>query len=100
MALPNQYIIIDDYAATAGVAAGSTSAAASGQLLFGPFTAPSASAAITVAHLVASIRQAPVRVVNPYGGIPAAGTTAIAPTLVQGAPANVALTAVPSGILF
>jgi len=100
MALPNTYIIVDDYAATAGNQAGQGSASGSGQPLFPEFTAPSAGAAIQLAHIIASCRQSPVRVFAKFGGLPAAGTTPIAATLVQGAAANVALTNVPSGITF
>jgi hypothetical protein len=83
----NQYYVIDDYAFNSGGGGGG-----SGQPLGPTYIAPSAAAAITVAHLLASILQRPVRLVA-LGGTPPW-------TLVQGAAANVALTAVPSGISF
>lgn len=94
MSLPNVYFCIDDYTNSAGQA-GTPGAGSSGQPLTDEFTAPSAAAAIQVAHLFASVYQRPLRIVNKFAG-PTNGPW----TLVQGAPANVALTVVPSGVSF
>lgn len=88
------YVCLDDYGATANTAAsGALTAGGSGQQLVAEFTASSAANAIQVAHILASALQRPLRLANKYS--PAAGTPPW--TLVQGAPANVALTVVPSG---
>ncbi len=84
----NRYRIIDDTGVAAGAGSGS------GQPIFPDFTADNAStdlAAKTVAHILATCRQAAVRVVNldsPAGPY----------TKVIGALATVALTSVPSGV--
>lgn len=91
----NVYFCEDDTAATANtLATGALTAGGSGAQIGPEFTAPSATNAIQVAHLLASIFQRPVRLVNKYS--PASGTPPW--TLVQGAAANVALTSVPSGV--
>ena len=92
MAAPNVYYCIDDSGLTSGSPAANTGAG-SGQPLTGEWTAPSGTAAVTMAHIFASVMQRPVRVVQKYGGTPPW-------TLVVGAPANVALTSVPSGAGF
>lgn len=93
----NVYFIEDDTAATANtLAATALTAGGSGAQLSPEFVAPSASAAITVAHIFASLFQRPVRIITKYA--PGAGTPPW--TLVQGAAANVALTSVPSGVSF
>lgn len=93
----NVYFCEDDTGATANTLATSAlTAGGSGAQLSPEFTAPSAAAAIQVAHLFASVFQRPVRLVNKYS--PASGTPPW--TLVQGAAANVALTVVPSGVSF
>ncbi len=92
----NVYFCEDDTAATANTAAGGLTAGGSGAQISPEFTAPSAAAAITVAHIFASVFQRPVRVVQKYA--PGAGLPPW--TLVQGATANVALTSVPSGVGF
>ena len=89
----NVYFVIDDYGNTAGLGSQAGSGGTGAQIS-PEFTAPSGSAAITVAHLIASVLQrSPVRVVQKLGGAPPW-------TLVYGAQANVALTACPSGINF
>jgi hypothetical protein len=94
MAAPtNVYYLIDDYANSAGVNASLPGAGGSGKPISPEFTAPSAAAAITVAHIIASALQRPVRVVLMSGGSPPY-------TLVQAALANVALTSVPSGVSY
>jgi len=92
----NVWFVEDDAAATANTAAGGLTAGGSGAQISPEFTAPSAAAAVTVAHIFASLFQRPVRLVNKYA--PTAGTPPW--TLVQGATANVALTSVPSGVGF
>lgn len=93
----NVYIILDDTGPTAGTnTSAALTAGASGVQIFPEFVAPSVGAAIQVAHIIASVRQAPVRIANKYA--PAAGTPPW--TLVQGASAAVALTNVPSGVGF
>lgn len=91
MATPTQplYNCIDDYGQAAGQA-GSPGGGASGEVLFGPFSAPTIASAVTVAHIVASAAQRPVRL-QPVGSPPPY-------TLVQGVAATVAITACPSGI--
>ncbi len=93
MATPTQplYNCIDDYGVSAGQT-GSPGAGASGEVLFGPFSAPSIAAAVTVAHIVASAGQRPVRL-QPVGAPPPY-------TLVQGVPATVAITSAPSGVSY
>ncbi len=91
MALPNVYYLIDDPGAAAGPA-GTPGAGGSGKPISPEFTAPSAAAAIQVAHIIASALQRPVRIVNMFGSPPY--------TLVQGAAANGALTVVPSGVSY
>ena len=86
----NVYFLEDDPGVSAGPPGG-FSGATSGQQLSPEFTAPSLAAATTVAYLFASAFQRPVRLVTKYGGTPPW-------TLVTGAPANVTLTSVPSGI--
>jgi hypothetical protein len=90
------YFCEDDTAPTANASAGGLTAAASGAQISPEFTAPSATAAITVAHIFATVFQRPVRLVQKYS--PGAGTPPW--TLVQGATANVAITSVPSGVGF
>jgi hypothetical protein len=91
----NVYFCEDDAAATANTAASAVLTAGGSGAQIGPeFTAPSAAAAIQIAHLLASVLQRPLRLINKYN--PASGTPPW--TLVQGAPANVALTVVPSGV--
>jgi hypothetical protein len=94
----NVYYVIDDYGNTApsgpGAQSNTAGSGGTGAPLTPEFTAPSATAAITMAHLIASVLQrSPVRIVQKLGGSPPW-------TLVQGAPANVALTSVPSGISY
>ena len=93
----NVYFVEDDTAATANtLATPALTAGGSGAQISPEFTAPSAAAALTIAHLLASVLQRPVRLINKYS--PASGTPPW--TLVQGAAANVALTSVPSGVGF
>jgi hypothetical protein len=84
-----KFLLLDDYGTTAGQA-GSPGAAASGEVLFGPFVANNVADAVTVAFLFASIAQRPVRVA-PVGSAPPY-------TLVTGQVAATALTSVPSGV--
>ena len=86
----NVYYCIDDYGTTAGPA-GAPTGGTSGQPVSAEFTAPSLATATTVAYLISSALQRPVRLVNKYGGSPPW-------TLVTGAPATTALTSCPSGI--
>ena len=85
----NQYRCIDDWGASAGPSGGQAGGT-SGQPVCADFTAPNMASAITVAHLISSVLQRPVRLV-PVGSLPPY-------TLVLGVGANVALTAVPSGV--
>jgi hypothetical protein len=89
------YFVEDDPGFTAGgVGQQAGTGAGTGMQLSPEFTAPSAAAAIQVAHIIASALQRPVRIVTKYA--PGAGNPPW--TLVQGAAANVALTLVPSGV--
>lgn len=89
MSLANTYYLIDDYGQAAGQT-GTPGAAASGEQLTPSFTAPNIGAAQTVAYLIGTVMQRPVRLVAMGGSPPW--------TLVSPGPANIALTAVPSGI--
>ena len=87
----NVYYVIDDYGNTTGTGSPEGSGG-TGAPLCPEFTAPNGAAAIQVAHLILSaLQRGPGRVVQKLGGAPPW-------TLVQGAPANVALTSVPSGV--
>ena len=92
----NVYYVIDDYGNTAGGGGGTVGgpegSGGTGEAISPEFTAPSGAAAIQVAHIILSAMQrGPGRVVQKLGGSPPW-------TLVQCAPANVALTSVPSGV--
>jgi hypothetical protein len=94
----NVYYVIDDYGNTApsgpGAQSGTAGSGGTGAALTPEFTAPSGAAAIQVAHIVATaLQRSPVRIVQKLGGSPPW-------TLVQGAPANIAITSVPSGVSF
>jgi hypothetical protein len=89
--LANSYRCIDDWGSSAGPAGGQAGGT-SGQPLCPDFTAPSVTAAGQFAFILASLLQRPVRLVQ-LGGSPPW-------TLIQGQPANVSLTSVPSGIGF
>ena len=89
----NVYRILDTYNNATGPTASGQGGGASGQPLTDDFTAPSGQAAITVAHIIASVLQRPVQVGN-------LSTQQQPWTQVQGATPNVAITAVPSGVSF
>ena len=76
------YNIIDDYGASAGPSGGLTGGT-SGEVLYGPFTAPTLAAAAQFAYLFSSITQRPVRLQPIAGGAPY--------TLITGIGANSAL---------
>jgi hypothetical protein len=92
----NVYFLEDDPGLSTGVAGQNQalSGSGTGAQLSPEFTAPSAAAALTVAHIFATCFQRPVRLVTKYA--PASGTPPW--TLVLGAVANVAITSVPSGV--
>lgn len=85
----NIFYIVDDWNVAAGAGGGS------GLPISGDFIAPTNAAALTVAYLVATVHQVGVRLVQKFGSGVGPTFTAVAP----GA-ANIALTAVPSGIQF
>ena len=87
--LANVYRLIDDSGFAAGPPGGNTGSG-SGQPLAADFTAPTLAAAFTVAWVICSALQRPGRLV-PVGG-------AAPYTLVTGSAANIAITAVPSGV--
>ena len=87
--LANVYRLIDDYGNAAGPPGGNTGGA-SAQPIAADFTAPTLAAAFTAAWIICSALQRPGRLV-PVGGAPPY-------TLVTGSAANIAITAVPSGI--
>jgi hypothetical protein len=86
----NVYQLYDDSGTTAGPTASGPTGGTSGYLLQ-EFTAPSLTAATTVAYLYSSLFQRPVRLANKYVSAPPW-------TLVVGAGPNTVLTVVPSGI--
>lgn len=97
MAVPNVYYCTDDTGFSAGTASQQANpGSGSGFPLTPEFTAPSAAAAVTVAHIFASVMQRPLRLVTKYN----APVGQPPWTLVFGATANVALTSVPSGVGF
>jgi len=85
MSLPNVYFLMDDTTNANG-------GGASADPISSEFTAPSLTAATTVAYIIASALQRPVRLVPKFGAPPY--------TLVQGALPTVGLTSVPSGVGF
>jgi hypothetical protein len=86
----NVYLIEDDPGFTAN-SPGAGTGGGSGAQIVTEFVAPNAASAITVAHIIASALQRPVRVISKFTGVPPW-------TLVLGAAAQVALTQVPSGV--
>ncbi len=85
----NIYRVIDASSNVAGQPS-TPGGGTSGAPLCADYTAPSPAAAITIAHIICSALQRPGQVVQVIGGSPPW-------TQIQGAAANVALTAVPSG---
>lgn len=88
----NVYAILDDYSASDNGPTTNTTGTGSGDQML-EFTAASLSNATTVAYLISSALQRPVRLMNKYVGSPPW-------TLVTGAAPGVALTTVPSGVGF
>jgi hypothetical protein len=90
-ALANQYYVQDDYGQAAGQV-GTPGGGASGEQLSPIFTAASIANAMTAAYLFCTTLQRPGRLVA-MGGAPPW-------TLITPGPANIALTAVPSGLSY
>jgi hypothetical protein len=88
----NVYFLQDDTGTSAGPTGGTTGGGSGNQILV-EFVAPNITAAGTVAYLVASALQRPVRLVTKYGGTPPW-------TLVTGIAATNSLTSIPSGITY
>jgi hypothetical protein len=86
------YYLTDDTGTAAALTVNGPPGGASGEILFGPFAAPTIAAAYQVAHIVSSAGQRPMRLV-PVGAPPPY-------TLVSGVAPGVGLTQVPSGITY
>lgn len=86
----NVFYCIDDSGTTAGPTGGMTGGG-SGQPVCAEFTAPSVTVATTVAHIIASALNRPVRLVQKYGGTPPW-------SLVLGVAVTNAITNCPSGV--